>query len=301
MDAGDLILLHAIIAEGSVTAAANLLGQPKTTVSRRLRRLEAAIGAPLFDRRGRRLRLTRIGEAFAVPAAAARVALSEAQSLVSVHGGDGHGLLRVASPFLFGRLVLSPYVGRFLATRPSLRAELHFNNGLLDPLRENFDVVVRIVAPLEPYLIVTRLADAELRLYAAPALASSISGLLDLHHTPAIATSNTGAPELVWMLAAGSRTTEVRAVVRCTVNDPESACSLAAAGLGIAALPEFLAHEFVERGALVPVLPLFSAGRVGIYAALPPRRTSIPVVKAFLDGLRNDIVERRFGERPRHR
>ena len=304
MDASDLILLHAIIAEGGVTAAATRLGQPKTTVSRRLRRLEAAVEAPLFDRSGRRLRLTRTGEAFAVPAAAARLALSEAESLVAAHAADGHGLLRVASPFLFGRLVLSPYMGRFLAGRPDLRGELHFNNAQLDPLRENFDVVVRIQQPVEPYLIVSRLAEAELRLYAAPAVAASIGGIADLARAPALATSNTGAPELVWRLTASSRAhegrpKEIRAAVRCTVNDPEAACALAAEGLGVAALPEFLAHDLVETGSLVPVLPSLVAGRIGIYAAMPPRRTAIPVVKAFLDGLRKDLAERRFGKPPR--
>ncbi len=299
MDAGDLILLHAIIAEGGVTAAALRLGQPKTTVSRRLRRLEVAVGAPLFDRSGRRLRLTRTGEAFAGPAAAARLALSEAESLVAAHAANGHGLLRVASPFLFGRLVLSPYMGRFLAGRPELRGELHFDNAQLDPLRENFDVVVRIQQPAEPYLIVSRLAEAELRLYAAPAVAASITDITDLHRAPALATSNTGSPELVWRLTAGSRTREVRAAVRCTVNDPEAAGAFAAEGLGVAALPEFLAHDLLASGALVQVLPHLAAGRVGIYAAMPPRRTSIPVVKAFLDGLRKELVERRFGKPPR--
>lgn len=300
MDAGDLLMLDAIIAEGGISAAAAKLGEPKTTVSRRLRRLEKAVGAPLFDRSGRRLRLTSLGRTFAAPAEAVRVALSEAHSLArGTHlGPTDH--LRIASPMLFGHRILTPYLGQFLAEHPGVNATLQLGNIPLNPLRENFDLAIRIQRPVEPYLIVSQLAVARLRLFAVPSIAARVTTPDDLAALPAINTSNTELKEVSLDLAGDARNDAgtVRVVtmkVRCTVNDPEAACNLTLYGAGVAALPEFLASEHVAEGALAPILPHLSVGTVGIYAVLPPMRTSVPLVRSFIDGLRKEMSLRAIG------
>jgi DNA-binding transcriptional LysR family regulator len=296
MDAGDLLLLDAIIAEGGVSAAAAKLGQPKTTLSRRLRRLEKAVGSPLFDRNGRKLRLTAAGRAFAAPAEAIRVALASAQSLARAEGSGSTSCVRIVSPFLFGHLVLTPYLGQFLAQNPDMRANLQLSNAPLNPLRENFDLAIRIQRPDEPYLIVTLLAEAKLRLFGAPELAARIQRPSDLAKAPIVNTSNIDADEADWRLIDGDRVHDVKVKVRCTVNDPEAACRLVADGVGIGALPEFLANEQVAQGSLTPILPHIIAGKVGIHAVLPPNRTLVPVVRMFLDGLRKELSIRRITE-----
>ncbi len=294
MDAGDLLLLDAIIAEGGITAAAKRLRQPKATISRRLQRLEKAAGAPLFDRTSRRLRPTLLGERLAEPAAAVRVALAGAQSLVeSARSGKG-GRLRIAAPFLFGRLVLSTFVGRFIAANIDLTATLKFGNDPVDPLREEFDIAIQITEPKASYLVRTKLATAQLKLYAAPHVAKNINRVSDLKEHLAVKTSNDRTDELVLWLSDGRRSYEERLKVICTVNDPESACFVAVSGTAIASLPEFLAQSFVTAGQLMPVLPSLHAGRVKIFGVTPPGRLAIPIVRSFVAALKKELIETRF-------
>ena len=294
MDADDLSLLDAVIAEGGITAAALKLKLPKTTVSRRLKRLEAAAGASLFDRTGRKLRLTLLGQTLAVPAAQLRASLLEARALAqAAHGG--HVQLRIATPFLFGRIVLAHFLAGFLAAREKVTGILRYDNAQVDPLREDVDIAIRIGRPTESYLTVAKLATARLQLYASPELARRIETIADLAACPAVHTANQHAPSAVWTLAEGRQRHELRVDVRCTVNDPEAASEMVAQGLGVGALPGFIAGAMVEDGRIAPVLPRLAAGEVVIHAVLPPGRLRIPVVRQFLDGLKAELDGRRFG------
>ncbi len=296
MDPGDLLFLDAIIKEGSITGAARKLGEPKATISRRLQRLEKAAGAPLFDRTSRRLRPTPLGEGLSRPAAAIRVALASAQSIAdATRCGDG-GRLRIASPFLFGRLVLAPFVGRFTTGRMNLNVTLKFGNELVDPLRDDFDIAVQIAEPAATYLVRTKLASADLKLYAAPQVAKTIRRASDLENHPAIKTSNDATEELILRLNDGHRTWEQRLRVVCTVNDPEAACYVASRGIAIAALPEFLAQCFVAREQLMPVLPSVRAGIAVIFAATPPGRLAVPLVRSFMTALKKELANTRFAK-----
>lgn len=294
MDPGDLLLLDAIIRERSITGAARKLGEPKATVSRRLQRLEKAAGSPLFDRTARRLRPTPLGKALADPAAAIRVALAGAQSIAdAIRSGDG-GSLRIASPFLFGRLVLAPFVGRFIADHANLKVALKFANEPVDPLRDDFDLAIQISEPTATYLVRTKLASADLKLYAAPHIAKSIMRVSDLKKHKAIKTSNEAADDLILRLNDGHRIWEERLRVTCTVNDPEAACYVASTGTAIAALPEFLAQCFVAREELAPILPNIRAGNIVISAVTAPGRLNVPLVRTFMVALKKELTNTRF-------
>lgn len=295
MDADDLVLLDAIIAAGGVSAAARKLNLPKTTISRRLNRLEAAAGVALFDRAGRKLRLTQAGEALRAPSMAVGIALAEARALAEAGRDTPQGVLRIVSPFLFGRLVLSPFLGRFLAENEQVTAIVRFDNAHVDPLRENVDLAIRVAEPTEPYLISSKLAEAELRLFAPASLAAEIARPEDLARMPFIQVANQHSPAVLLRLAGLGATHEIRVRVRCTVNDPEAACTMSACGGGFAVLPTFLADALVKDGTLVPVLPEIVAGRVAIFALLPPGRSTIPVVASFLKGLRRQLNDQEFG------
>jgi LysR family transcriptional regulator for bpeEF and oprC len=294
MDPGDLLFFDAIVREGGVSSAAARLGVPKTTISRRLRRLEKDVGAPLFDRTGRRLRLTETGRAFAGSAASVRLAIAEAQSVAAAARSGQQGTLRISAPYLFGRLVIAPMASDFLAVRPGVRAHLRFDNLPIDPMREDLDIAIRVEPPTEEHLVYSRLAEARCGLYAVPRLARLIREPSDLEGHGAIATANHHSAETTWLLSGTAGETEVRAANFCTVNDPEAAASIAEAGIGIAALPHFIAEPRVAAGILAPVLAGHSTTPIGIFAILPPRRSSVPLVRDFLAALKQHLAASRF-------
>jgi DNA-binding transcriptional LysR family regulator len=296
MDAGDLLLLDAIIREGSITGAAKKLGEPKATISRRLQRLEKAAGAPLFDRTSRGLRQTPLAEGLSGPASAIREALACAQSLAEATRCADGGHLKIASPFLFGRLVLAPFVGRFTAGDEKLNVTLKFGNERVNPLRDEFDLAIQVGEPEASYLVRTKLASADLKLYAAPEVAKSIGRVSDLERHPVIKTSNEATDELILRLTDGRYSWDLRLRVLCTVNDPEAACYIASSGTAIAALPEFLANCFVARGELMPILPNLDAGNVLIFAVASPGRLAVPLVRTFLAALKKELADMRFAK-----
>lgn len=298
MDANDLALLDVIIAEGGITAAATKLGQPKTSVSRRLRMLEHAVGGQLFERTGRKLRLTKMGEAFATPARDARAAVAAAQALVRVNASGDQGALRMSAPLLFGRKVLVPVIGSFLSTRPNATATLTFDQTAIDPLRSNFDLAFSVQRPEATYLMIQKLAEIEIALFAPPGLAANIRTPADLKGLPAVVTGNTEAEGVTWTLTDGFETHHVMARVRATVNDPEAAAAFIASGLGIGGLPAFVAQEHVAAGQIKPVLPGMTIGKVAIYVTTPPLRTQIPLVRSFLAELRREVRATSFGSVP---
>lgn len=295
MDADDLALLDVIISEGGITAAARKLGQPKTTVSRRLRGLETAAGVQLFERSGRKLRLTRVGEAFAAPARDIRAALAAAQALVRVNASHDAGHVRISAPMLFGRKVLVPFTGQFLAQRPGASAALIFDQTAVDPLRGRIDMAFSISRPKADYLTIQKIADIDIALFAAPSLAVQVKSAEDLRRLPAVLTSNTEAAELTLDLTDGHRSETVSLKVRTTVNDPEAAAEFISCGLGIGGLPGFVAQDLVAAGKLIRVLPGVTIGKVAIYVATPPLGNLIPIVKSFLADLRTEIRRTSFG------
>ncbi len=289
MDADDLVLFDVIVCEGGLSAAARKLGWPKATVSRRLMRLEAAVGAPLFDRFGRKLRLTQAGEILRGPSRAMGVALSEARALTTAALEPSHGTIRIVSPFLFGKLVLSPLLGSFLAERERVQAVLRFDNALIDPLRDNFDLAIRIGLPREGYLIARKLASAPLGLYAPPTLAPKLQSAADLEDVPFIQVANEPTETALIPVHGNAKIEAAKVKVVCTVNDPEAACMIVAGGAGVGILPAFLAMDFVTRGELIHVLPGLKLGHVDLFAVMPPGRNAIPLVAEFLKALRTQI------------
>lgn len=296
MDASDLVLLDAIITEGSITEAARKLGEPKATFSRRLQRLEKAAGGALFDRISRSLRPTPLGLSLSAPASAVRVAVAGARSIAdAARMGEG-GTLRIAAPFLFGRLVMAPLVGSFMAGRTDVKVHLRFDNNPVDPLREDLDIAVQVPEPTAPYLVRSKLATATLKLYAAPKVALAIRSVQDLEQIAAIKTSNEAAHEMRLSLSDGHRAWKPRLQVLCTVNDPEAACFIATNASAVAALPEFLARTFVARGELAPVLPHMHAGKVDVFAATTPYRLGVPLVAAFMTALKKHLKVVQFAK-----
>lgn len=124
MELHHLRTFSAIVERMSFSRAADDLGQTQPALSRQIRDLETELGAPLFNREGRRISLTAAGAAF-LPAA--RAALDEAErgrrSVRDVRGAQGGALSIGASPQT-AATVLAPLLGRWCRTHPSIAVRI---------------------------------------------------------------------------------------------------------------------------------------------------------------------------------
>lgn len=285
---------------GSIAGAARVLRKVPSAVSRELAALEERLGTELVQRTTRRLQLTAAGERYLGHARGILDALDEAERDLAEQGVP-RGTLRVSAPVLFGQHVLVPMVNEFLRAHPAVSLELVLEDAMVDLVEGGVDVALRIAPRLEPSALMMRklgmqpyvlcASPAYLREQGTPRRPRELSG-----HEVLLPQRGPAARPLE--LRNGGRTQEVRppkSRFRC--NSLPALYEAALAGMGIAALPEYLVEKELKSGALVRVLEPFRPAPRFI-SAVYLRRTAMPAhVRAFLDFIAAKAAKR-FGLQP---
>ena len=251
-DWSDYQAFLAIARAGQLARAGHALGVDATTMGRRLRRLEARLGATLFEQTREGQQLTEAGEALL-----ARVeAMAQAASGI-IEGGSGaaelSGTLRVSVPEGFGGWFLPRHIAAFTAAHPLLTLDLVANSGLLSLSKREADVAVSLSRPRAGPVIARKLSDYTLRLYASPVYLAQtgtpqrgadlaqdhqlIGYIPDLLYDPVLRYLDEIHPGLTASLRSSSINAQHR---------------LIASGAGLGVLPCFIGDA---DPALVPVLP----------------------------------------------
>ena len=161
--------LVAVLAHGSLTQAALRLGTSQPTLSRQIAQLERLIGAPLFERGGRRLRPTAQALALAEPAArmlAAAQAMALAADAASSQAGQLAGTVRLTASEVVSSQVLPGLLVALARQHPEIQIELVPGDALSNLLDREADIAVRMVRPTQGTLITRHVADWPLGFYA---------------------------------------------------------------------------------------------------------------------------------------
>lgn len=285
-DLNDVLAFTAVADSGSFTRAAERLGWPKSSVSHRVARLEACLGARLLERSTRRLRLTDVGARFHEHARRVLQELDLAAATVDSFRARPQGRLRVSASVVLGQALLPPMVAEFATQHPDVELFVDLTNRRVDLLEEGFDLAIRAGELPDSSLVSRRLGSATARLFAAPAY-------LRRHGAPVTAAQLTGhvlvdnAPSPAaagWTLTHDDgRTQAVPARCRLAANDAALLRDLATAAIGIVALPVFVAAPAVAAGRLTPVLPDWATRRVDVHAVFPSHKSLSPALRAFVD------------------
>ena len=235
----DLRHFLAVARAGQLARAAAQLGVDATTVGRRLRRLEAALGQTLFEQGKDGQALTEAGERLRERAEAMERAWREIETGAE-SGPDLAGSVRVSVSEGFGTWFVARHLPAFAAAHPRLTVDLVASSGFLNPSRREADVAILLDRPRKGPLFVRKLTDYRLRLYAARdwlAAHGPVAGRADLRRHPLIGyvPDLLYAPELRYLaeIAPGLeprlRSTSINAQHR-----------RGAAGAGVAVLPCFI-------------------------------------------------------------
>ena len=254
-DLNAALVLVRVVQAGSFRAAAQALGMPKTTVSRKVSDLEAQLGVQLLQRTTRRLSLTDAGLLFAEEAEAAIARLEAAQEAVTELQREPRGRLRVTTSVTIGELFLAPVLAAFLEAFPAVEVLLQLTDRPVDLVAERFDVAIRAGELPDSSLMARRIGSSTYRVVASPAY-------LARHGTPQRPGDLTAHACLrftrsgmevrpSWPFGAGARCSEVPVSGRLVSDDFVVLRTAAEQGLGIARLPGLLVHEAIEAGRLV--------------------------------------------------
>lgn len=272
---------------GGISAASRQTGMSKSTLSRALSRLEERAGTPLFDRVGNGVRLTRAGEDVLTAAQQATEAGAAADEILRSATEEPRGRLRIVTSAASAQLFLAPILAQLIADYPGIQPHISISIAGPDPLSDDFDVVLRLGRPKEPYLIARRIAETPMKLFGPKGFAARFD-LRDhdvVARLPRIALDEEPAFR-DWTLTDASGQ-EIRMVSEPVgfAGDPMVALALVSADVGVTLLPEAFGDEWIQQSGAIGILPGFSAGNAGLFAVFPPGRSSIPAVRVLIDRL----------------
>lgn len=274
--------------EGTLSAAARQLGVTPAAASATLKRLEAQLGARLFERSTRAMRLTPQGQTLIDYAQRALDLLAEGESLVSADRGALVGTLRVAAPSDLARGTLLPWLDDFLALHPDLQLALSVGDRLLDVMRDEVDVALRYGELADSRLVARRMVLTRRVLCASPAyLARHGAPTLpqDLTQHNCLIFQLGGRPSRRWRFERDGQWTEVRVGGNRSADDAALARQWALAGVGITLKSALDVHGDLASGALVRLLPEWQGEPYALHALLPSGRFVPARVRALVDFL----------------
>jgi LysR family transcriptional regulator, glycine cleavage system transcriptional activator len=162
---------------GSFRSAAMELNLSPSAVSHAVRKLEQALGASLFEREGRAVRLSPEGESLMRHVGRAFEELRRGLEMVSTRGPQ---LLRLHSAPSFATQWLSPRLSRFLRDHPGIEVRLAAGTDYTRFLNDEFDADILYGPPRQEGLVVLPLGEETVTPLCAPELARAIRTPMDL-------------------------------------------------------------------------------------------------------------------------
>ncbi len=291
MELDDLRAFVRIADLASVSAAARMLGLPKSTVSRSLTRLEFDVGANLVDRSTRHLRLTDAGALFRPYALRILADVDEAGTALDGFAGAPRGTLRVNAPFTFAVALVSPMLPSFLASYPDVRVVLDVENRRIDMPVEPADLVIRVGTLSDSDLIGRLLMISQAWTCASPgylAARGTPLSVAELSRHRLIGYAD-GTTTWSYRMAAGA-TEQVEFTAANVVSDSAVLVPMLIGGAGIGRLPDFLAAPAVARGDLVRLFPAANGDEFEINALYTSHRSLSAKVRVFIDALTTHLV-----------
>lgn len=278
----EMRVLVTVVEAGSFTSAAQSLGLPKSSVSRRVSALEERLGVRLLHRSTRSLSLTDVGLTYYEKATRLLCELQDLEANVQGYAQEPVGRLRVTCPTGF-LSTNSNFFAKFSRTYSSINLRVEESARMVDLVSEGFDLAFR--GGKEPGLSMSgqklhssrfiMVASQEyLRDREAPQGPKDLSS----HHIVLLSSHTRGS----WRLRRGRQSVDVHLVGRVSVNTLGAVYSLAYSGLGIAMLPEGSCAKALQSQELVHLLPDWEGGEAELWLVYPTERQMSSGVRAFV-------------------
>lgn len=291
IEPNDLLLFARVVDAHSFSRAADKLGLPKSTVSRRVAALEAQLGERLLLRTTRKLTLTDFGHSVLEHAHQIVSEVDAAATLAQHRQAQPSGRLRVTMPADFASTVLAPMLAEFVMQHAAISLELDLTPRRVDLIADNMDLAIRMGdLPDDASLAARRLAVFTAGLYASPAYLqkrghpSEPEALMEHDALRLLGRDGDAVP---WVLSRASDGAQWEGIPpgRATANSPDLLMRMALSGAGITLISDYFAESHVRAGELQPVLPEWRPPSSPAWAVFPGRRLMPARTRVFLDAL----------------
>ena len=279
-----------VVETGSFSKAAAEFNVTQPTVTKQVAATEARLKVRLLNRNTRGVSLTETGALYYERCKNIVRDAQEAESVVQLRQSQAQGLLRIGTSVAFGRRVGTPLVLEFMAKHPQVQVDLSFEDRYSDLVAQGLDVALRMgkladsslgarFLGMNPWVLVA--APKYLKKHGRPKRPADLSG-----HNAIIYSSVQG--DDVWRLVTpkGEAVT-VPVTGRLRSNNLSAVLAAARNGLGIAALPHYVAGDSLASGHVEALLREHALPEQEIHAVFPSPKLvpgKVQALVAFLQG-----------------
>lgn len=231
--------------------ASRASGRPKTSLSRKVMELEAALGVRLFERGARAVRLTEEGALLLERTSGPMREIAETAGVLREGRTQPHGLLRVNAPTLFGQVLMGRLAALFTRTCPDVTLAITLEDRQVDLVHEGYDLAIRVNPSPSSELVGRCFARDQVLIVSTPDLKKrfSRSAAKSTRPLPVITrTSSTNSG--IWKIAGtDAKEVPVQTVLQLPLFTMIRDAALT--GLGAARLPRLIVAEDLAAGRLV--------------------------------------------------
>jgi DNA-binding transcriptional LysR family regulator len=288
MDLAALADFNLVAAHGGFGRASRASHRPKATLSRKVTELEAHLGVRLIDRGSRALRLTPEGRSLHDRTQGPLSEISEAAQAVGSGASIPRGSLRISAPIVLAHVLLPRIAADFIRAYPQVALEIVAEDRIVDPVEDNYDLVIRINPSPDERLVGRKIREDERLLVASP----DIPNALRRSAEAGIAVSAVGhistATDALWRIRADDGVHMLRPEMRLRLSSYLMVQEAVLAGAGVGLIPKLLAAQNIAAGRLI-VWGVDDGPKVEIWALQNSRRLSSSKIRAFLEAL-NGII-----------
>ncbi len=277
--------------------AARGLGLSPSAVTRLVAALEERLGVRLLQRTTRTVTLTDAGARYLERARRILADIEEADGSAQAERARPTGRLVVSAPVMFGRLHVSPLMGRYLESYPEVVGELVLSDRMVNLVEEGVDLAVRIGHLADSNLVARKVGETRRVVVASP-------GYLDRRGEPrnplelsrhATIQFSAITPSADWRFTRGGREMRVSVAPRYVTNSPDAAIGHAERDGGLTRALSYQVAATVKAGRLRIVLADFEPPSLPIHFVYPTSRLLSAKVRAFID-LAATLCDWRFSE-----
>ena len=290
MDRFDAMRAFARVVEaGSFTKAAQTLHMSKTTVTQLIQQLESRLRVRLLHRTTRKLGVTPDGAVYYERVIRLLADMEDAENSLSSAAMTPRGGLRVDVPSPLARLILVPALPAFHARYPDIQIDMGVSDRVVDLIGDNVDCVLRGGQITDQSLIARHVGDLQIGVYVAPSYVERLGApahpreLQNTDHCIVGFLSSRTSKIDPLVLCSENERIEITGNYVLAVDDGNAYLEAGLVGLGVIALPNYMAAAHQAVGALIPLFTQWGISPMPLYLAFPPNRHVNAKLRVFID------------------
>ncbi|ABE46444.1 LysR family transcriptional regulator [Polaromonas sp. JS666] len=279
---------------GSFSKAAADVGIGQPSATKLVAQLEKQLGSRLLHRSTHGVTPTEIGALYYEKCKLIAHHIEEAETVAALLQSQVQGGLRISTSVAFGRRVLVPLVMRFMKLHPQLQIELNFEDRYVDLVEQGIDVAIRMGPLADSTLGARYLGVNPWVLVASPEY-------LERRGEPSVPADLAAHEALIYSTVQGDARWHFTGTDGLTLpvpvkgplrsNNLSALLAAARGGMGVAALPRYVAHKSIRSGVLRPLLTDWTLPQQEIHAVYPSPQLVPTKVSGFVAWLQGQFGE----------